>query len=153
MPSSHAANASLCTCSPVTSSFMQRATDYPNSPSPIRSNTPVHLELVPTSISPVQPSGSQPVDLGALVLPPMIMDAISSFKEKHSVDIPFDYFQQYNIYWVDELPFSAVDWYAEKLMISEDTAEKWVDHIVQIYDTYKAELAAVLDSSMNINVE
>ena len=69
------------------------------------------------------------------------------------MDIPFDYFQQYNIYWVDELPFSAVDWYAEKLMISEDTAEKWVDHIVQIYDTYKAELAAVLDSSMNINVE
>jgi hypothetical protein len=114
------------------SSLLHEATNYPDSPVPTRHNTP---EPVPFS----QPADSQ-LDLDGLIDPPSILDAIASFKRKYGEEIPNDHFQQYSIYWVDELPLYQIDWFVDKLGITDEVAQRWSDHIVEIYMNYKADV-------------
>jgi hypothetical protein len=120
------------------SSLLYEVTNYPDSPVPTRHNTPE-----PTPLS--QPTGSQlDDDLDVLIGPPTISDAIASFKEAYGEEICSAHFEQYSIYWVDELPLYQIDWFVEKLGLTEDVAEKWSDHIVGIYEKYKADVEKAL---------
>jgi hypothetical protein len=118
------------------SSLLYEVTDYPDSPVPTRHNTP---EPAPLS----QPAGSQ-FNLDSFIEPPSILDAIASFKRKYGEEIPNDHFEQYSIYLVDELPLYQIDWFVEKLGITDEVAQKWSDHIVEIYRKYEAEVEEVL---------
>jgi hypothetical protein len=93
-------------------------------------------------------SGSQPIEsndvgtIGDLIDPPSITDAIASFKAEHGEDISSSYFDQYGIYWVDELPNCSIDWFVDHLWISQELAEKWLNHIVGICRKYEEDLAS-----------
>jgi hypothetical protein len=97
------------------SAVLQDETSYPT-----RSNTP-EPERVPV---------------------PIIKDAIASFKTKYGLDIPDDYFEQYGLFGLDQVPITREDWYIDKLNLTEEVAEKWTNHITGIYNEYKAKVTA-----------
>jgi hypothetical protein len=127
---------------------LQEATDYPDSPTPSRCNTP-EPPYEPQLRYPDSPTESDASVCDVLEPPykpyvptPVISDAIASFKTKYDEDFPSEYFDQYGIFGVDELPIGRADWYIDKLFITEELAEKWVNHITGIYDEYKAKVMA-----------
>jgi hypothetical protein len=67
-------------------SRLQEATDYPDSPPPSRCTTPepqFHEPYIPT---------------------PAVSDALASFKMKYGEEFPSEYFEQYSLFRVDQLP-------------------------------------------------
>jgi hypothetical protein len=113
-------------------------TNYPDSPVPTRHNTP-EPALLP------ELAGSQ-LELDGLIDPPSVVDAIASFEEKYGEEIGNTYFEQYGIYWVDELPLYRTEWFVDKLGITEEVAQKWSDHIVGICEKYKADVNIALST-------
>ena len=80
---------------------------------------------------------------------PTIRDAISSFKGTHGKNIPYDYFDRHSLYWIDDLPFCEVEWFVEKLGITEDFARQWSNHLVGMYNEYTAGVELVFGDFCN----
>jgi hypothetical protein len=70
---------------------------------------------------------------------PTIVDAVASFNQKYGKEIGLDYFEQYNVLWVDQLPIYQIGWFMDKLFVTQDVTEKWSDHIAGIYKKYWAD--------------